>query len=185
MFLFWEKYFNVNYYDIGLIALISLIISIIVSIIYNRKRDKKTIYMDFINTNNIFYNKGKNGYIDKDKVFGENTKYVECHFLLSFYNNTNRSFICHSINVVSIKHGKIKKLEEGSININGTEKSVAGVSTYDKLQKIKILPYDGENYDVNIRLSKEEYLNIKHVYLSYRGKKNKINRIKIKLQKKL
>ena len=91
--------------------------------------------------------------------------------------------IWHDISVVTLKNKNSSKLEEGTLNINGTERSLAGVKTYDKLKYIIIKPYEEINYDVNIRLSKDEYLDIKYIYLSYRDEKNKVNYIKVILQK--
>ena len=81
------------------------------------------------------------------------------------------------------KKRKNSKLEEGRLNINGTSKTLAGVTSYDKLKHLVIKPYECIDYDVNIRFSREEYKSLKKIYLSYKGSKNKVYYIRIRIKK--
>lgn len=178
-----DLYSNLTYFDILIIIFICFSISIFVILIYNFGKNRKKLYIDLVNTNNNYFGKDKNGYLDKNKVFNDKTSYVECHFILSIANNSNKPFTFRNICIVNKNGHKRKVLEEGSLNINGTAKSLAGVTSYDKLKHLVIKPYECLDYDVNIRLSKDEYLQYKKIYLSYKGFKNKINYIKIRIKK--
>lgn len=173
---------NLTNLDILIIILISLLISIFVLVIYILLKRIKKIYVNFASTNSIFYGKGKNGYLEKDKKMTDKTTYVEISYILSISNIDNKPYTFRNLLVVSKKNRK-NKLEEGSLNLNGTSKSVAGVTSYEKLKHLVIKPYECIDYDVNIRLSKDEYNKYKNVYLSYVGFKNKKKYIKIKIRK--
>ena len=120
--------------------------------------------------------------MEKEKRLTEKTTYVELSYILSISNNDNRPYTYRNICVVSKKNRK-NKLEEGSLNLNGTSKSVAGVTSYEKLKHLVIKPFECVDYDVNIRLSKNEYTKYKSVYLSYIGDKNRAKYIKLKIRK--
>lgn len=173
---------NLSNLDIVVVMVISFLTSIIVVLAYAILKNRKRIYLDLANTNNIFFGKSKNGYLEKSKKMNDKTTYIESNFIFSISNNTNKPFTFRNIGVVSKKNRKYK-LEEGSLNINGTGKSIAGVTSYDKLKHLVIKPYESIDYDVNIRLSKEEYLKSNRIYLSYKGPKNKIYYIKLKISK--
>lgn len=171
---------TINGLDILIIIAISIISSLLVIVIYNLIRNKKKLYIDFFNTSNIYYGKGKNGYLEKERKITDKTTYVEVNYIFSIANNANKPYTFRNIVVTSKKKRK-NKLEEGSLNLNGTSKSVAGVTSYDKLKHLVIKPYECIDYDVNIRLSKDEYNKYKSVYLSYIGNKNKAKYIKLKV----
>ena len=173
---------NLTNLDIVIIIIISILTSILVLLGYILIKKSKKIYINFANTNSIFYGKGKNGYLEKNKKLTDKTTYVEINYILSMANNSNRPYTFRNISIVSKKNRK-NKLEEGSLNLNGTSKSVAGVTSYDKLKHLVIKPYECVDYDVNVRLSKDEYTKYKNIYLSYIGSKNKIKYIKVKIKK--
>ena len=173
---------NLTNLDIVIIIIISFLTSILVLLGYILIKKSKKIYINFANTNSIFYGKGKNGYLEKNKKLTDKTTYVEINYILSISNNSNRPYTFRNICIVSKKNRK-NKLEEGSLNLNGTSKSVAGVTSYDKLKHLVIKPYECVDYDVNVRLSKDEYTKYKNIYLSYIGSKNKIKYINVKIKK--
>ena len=173
---------NLSNLDIVVVIVISLLTSIVVLLFYTILKNRKRIYIDLLNTNSIFFGKGKNGYLEKSKKLNEITTYVESNFIFSISNNTNKPYTFRNICIVR-KQNRKYKLEEGSLNINGTGKSMAGVTSYDKLKHLVVKPYESIDYDVNIRLSREEYLKYKKIYLSYKGSKNKIYYIKLKINK--
>jgi len=173
---------SLNWLDLLFVVVISIISSILVIIVYSVIKNKKRIYINFASISSIYYGKDKNGYIEKDKKITEKTTYVECNYILSISNNSNKPYTFRNIIVTSKKERKYR-LEEGSLNLNGTSKSVAGVTSYDKLKHLVIKPYECIDYDVNIRMSKEEFIKFKNVYLSYIGFKNKVKYIKIKIKK--
>lgn len=181
--MFFDWGLNLSNLDIIVIIIISFLTSVLVILGYCLIKNNKKLYIDFLNTNNIFFGKGKNGYLEKLKTISDKTTYIECNFILSIYNNTNRPYTFRNIHIVSRRRGKVTVLEEGSLNVNGTGKSIAGVTTYDKLKHLVIKPYEAIDYDVNIRLSKQEYWDRRYIYLAYRGKKNKNEYIKIKFNK--
>lgn len=171
---------NLTNLDILVIMTISFLTSIIVLLGYILIKHRKFIYIDLANTNNIYFGKAKNGYLEKSKTYNDKTTYIESNYIFSISNNTNKPYTFRNIYITSKKNRK-NRLEEGSLNINGTGKSVAGVTSYDKLKHLVIKPYESIDYDVNIRLSKEEFNKYKKIYLSYKGVKNKIYYIKIKV----
>ena len=173
---------NLMNLDIVIVIIISFLTSILVLLGYILIKKGRKLYINFANTNNVFYGKGKSGYIEKEKKVTDKTTYVEISYILSISNNSNCPYTFRNITVVSKKNRK-NRLEEGSLNLNGTSKSVAGVTSYDKLKHLVIKPYECVDYDVNIRLSKEEYTKFKNIYLSYIGYKNKVKYIKIKIKK--
>ena len=173
---------NLTNLDIVIVTLISFFTSILILLAYIVIKKRKNLYINFANTNNIFYGKGKNGYLEKAKNLNDKTTYVELNFILCISNNANYPYTFRNISIVSKKNCK-NKLEEGSLNINGTSKSVAGVTSYDKLKHLVIKPYECIDYDVNIRLSREEYVKFKKIYLSYIGFKNKTKYITLKIKK--
>lgn len=168
--------------DIFVVILTSFITSILVLLIYIVIKKHKELYFDFANTVNIFYGKGKNSYLEKEKKLTDKTTYVEISYILSIANSSNRPSTMRNIIITSKKKRKTK-LEEGSLNLNGTSKSVAGVTSYEKLKHLVLKPYECLDYDVNIRLSKEEYSRYKKVYLSFIGMKNKVKYVKVKIKK--
>lgn len=174
---------NLTNYDILFVIIISFLTSIIVLLGYILIRKHKRIYINFANINSLFYGKGKNGYLEKEKKLTEKTTYVEISYILSISNSDNRPYTFRNLLFVSKKKRK-SKLEEGSLNLNGTSKSVAGVTSYEKLKHLVIKPYECIDYDVNIRLSKDEYNKYKSVYLSYVGSKNKVKYIKLNVKRK-
>lgn len=169
--------------DIIIITFISFLTSILVILFYIVLKNRKHLYIDLANTTNNYFGKDKNGYLEKNKVYSDKTTYVECNFILSIANNSNKPYTFRNICIINKKGRKRKILEEGSLNVNGTAKSLAGVTSYDKLKHLVVKPYECVDYDVNIRLSKDEYLKYKKIYLSYKGFKNKIKDIKIKIKK--
>lgn len=181
--MFFDYSMNLTNFDIVVVIIISLLTSILVVLTYVLLKNRKRIYINFANTSNIFYTKGKNGYLEKLKKIDEKTTYVESSFILSISNNMHKPYTFRNICIVSKKGRKRCLLEEGSLNINGTGKSVAGVTSYDKLKHLVVKPYESIDYDVNIRLSRDEYLKYKKIYLSYKGAKNKINYICLKIKR--
>lgn len=177
-----EYNMNLSGLDIVVIMVISFLTSIIVVLAYALLKNRKRLYLELFNINNLFFGKSKNGYLEKSKKINDKTTYIESNFIFSIANNTNKPFTFRNICIVSKKNHKYK-LEEGSLNINGTGKSMAGVTSYDKLKHLVVKPYESVDYDVNIRLSKDEYLKYKRIYLSYKGPKNKIYYIKLKINK--
>lgn len=172
-----------NLIELLTIILLSLVSSIIVVFIYNLIKNKKQLYVNFDGINNIYYGKDKNGYLEKEKKLTEKTTYIEVNYLLSISNNLNKPYTFRNIIIVS-KENRKTRLQEGSLNINGTSKSVAGVTSYDKLKHLVIKPYECVDYDVNVRMSKDEFIKYKNVYLSYVGSKNKVKYIKFKVNSK-
>ena len=181
--MFFDYAINLTNFDIVVVMIISLLTSIIVVLMYAIIKNRKCIYLDLANTNNIFYTKGKNGYLEKLKKIDEKTTYVESSFILSISNSTNKPYTFRNICVVNKKGRNRRLLEEGSLNISGTGKSVAGVTSYDKLKHLVVKPYESMDYDVNIRMSKDEYLKYKKIYLSYKGVKNKIYYVRLKVKR--
>ena len=173
---------NLSGLDLLIVIGISVISSILVVLIYNVIKNKKRLYINFANTNNIYYGKGKNGYLEKDKKINDKTTYVEINYILSISNNDSKPYTFRNI-IVTSKRNRKNKLEEGSLNLNGTSKSVAGVTSYDKLKHLVIKSYECIDHDVNIRMSKEEFLKFRSVYLSYVGRKNKVKYIKLKIKR--
>lgn len=173
---------SLNWLDLFIVFVVSLFSSILVIVIYTLVKNRKYVYINFANVSNTYYGKDKNGYIEKEKRINEKTTYVECNYILSLSNCANKPYTLRNINVVGKKNRK-NKLEEGCLNLNGTAKSVAGVTSYDKLKHLVIKPYECIDHAVNIRLSKDEYIKYKKIYLSYIGSRNKAKYIMIKIKK--
>lgn len=174
---------NLTSLDILVVVIISILTSVLVTIIYVLINKRKCFFIDIISANKVFYGKGKNGYLEKNKKLNDKTTFVEINYILSIANNSSRPYSLRNMSIISHKSSKHKyKLEEGCLNLNGTSKSVAGVTSYEKLRHIIVKPYECLDYDVNIRLSIDEYKRYKIVYLSYIGSKNENRYIKLKIK---
>ena len=88
---------SLNWLDLLIVMFISVFSSILVIIIYSLIKNKKNIYINLANINSIYYGKGKNGYIEKDKKITEKTTYVECNYILSISNNCNKPYTFRNI----------------------------------------------------------------------------------------
>lgn len=163
-------------------ALISFIISIFVSYIVYGLKNRKSIYIGLYNTENYYYFRNKNVNLEKTNNYNDNIKYVECNYELSFFNDSTKPFYMRNIYLCKKIKGEYIKLEECKINVNGTLKR-ENCFSYDKLNNVMVNAYEGKDYDINFRLSNEEYKISNKIYLCYRGKKNKLNYIKIKIKK--
>ena len=73
-------------------------------------------------------------------------------------------------------------IENHYLNLIDTMKSMSGTTTYEKFKYTNLLPYEVKEFNIKIKLTKEEFNNItkEPIYIMYKSKKrNK----KIKINK--
>lgn len=168
-------------YDLDIIIIILLIINIIIYLINNLKKTKK-IYLNIFKMKINIIN--KNNWNQTDNIISNDTKYVELNFILQINNNTNFNNNIYNLDIYKKKKIKYELIENHYLNLLDTMKSISGSTSFEKLKFINLVPYEIKELKIRIKLTKEEYKNIKKepIYIKYKTKKkNK----KLKLNKYL
>lgn len=162
---------------LGIISIVFLII-IIINFIKNHGK----LYFNIVKTKLNIQN--KDNWSNEDTEINNNTKAIELDFLLQLYNHKKTNNCIYNFNIVKKIKSKKVLIENPYLLLIDTIKSISGSNTYEKLKYINFIPYEIKEYNIKIKLTKDEYLNIKNnpIYITYKvGKKNK----KIKINKYL
>ena len=178
-----------NYFNNNLeIIIISTIISIFVITIYDIIKNHGKLYLNILKIKVNIQNKD-NWSLETNQI-NDNTKYVDIDFTLQLYNHKRTYNSIYNIDLYKKKrhHFKYENLENNSLNLSNTIKSMSGSNTYEKLKYVTLLPYEVKEYAIKIKLTKDEFkdLHNKPIYITYKNgkRKKKINLNKYLRRKK-
>ena len=172
--------FNYLYNNLEYI-LISFIISIIIILIYDLiRRNYNKIYFNILNLKVNIQN--KDNWMNENNNIDNNTKGININFILEIYNHNNNYHSIYDIKILKKHKLKYRDIENNYLYLSSTIKSISGSNTYDKLKFITLLPFEVKDFGIIIKLTKDEYINIKKepIYIIY---KDGIKKRKIKLNK--
>lgn len=172
-----------NFFNNNLeIIIIIILIIIIAFLVYDKIKNYGKIYLNIFNIKfKIFNNKS---WVDENTEINENTKYVEIYFILQTYNNKNQYNNIYNLNIYKKRKRKLIFTEYHNLNLVDTMKSISGSTTCEKIKYLNINPYEVKELYIMIKLTKDEYLNLKK-YPIYIGYKTRNKRKKFKLNKYL
>ena len=161
--------------------LLIIVITIILITIYDLIKNRGKIYFNILNLKVNILN--KDNWSGNHKI-SDDTKGVDLDVLIEIYNHKNRYNSLRNIKLVKKDKFKYLNLEHQYLNLTNTQKGIGGSNIYEKLKFITLLPYEVKDFQVKIKLTKEEFLNIKKypIYIIY---KEGIKRKRIKLNKYL
>ena len=166
-----------NYFSNDLeIILTIIIINIITLFIYHLIINKGKLYFNILRMKINIQN--KDSWSEENNNINDKTKGIELDFKLQLYNH--KKYYTSIYNIIIKK--KKENIENSSLNLIDTGKSVLGSTNYEKLKYATLLPYEIREFNVKIKLTKEEFLNIKKepIYIYYktgiRNKKVKLNK---------
>ena len=172
-----------NYFSNDLEIIITIIvINIIMLFIYHLIINKGKLYFNIVKPKLNIQN--KNTWSDENNKISDNTKGIDLDFKLQLDNHKNYYTSIYNILVVKKNRFKFKEIDNQYLNLIDTVKMVTGAIHYEKLRYATLLPFEIREFQVKIKLTKEEIDNIKKhpIYILYKdGKRNK----KIKLNKYL
>ena len=163
------------------IILLTFSFSIILNIIYNLIKNRGKV---FLNISKIKVNiLNKDSWSQSDTI-SDNTKSIEISFLLQLYNHKKNANSIYDL-VIKMKDEKKKyqEIQNCSLNILDTMKSVSGTKTYEKLHYVNLQPFEIKEYNIVIILTKEEFIELKtnSLYIMYKnGRKKRKKKILIK-----
>lgn len=162
--------------------IISIIISILSILIYDFiKKSKKT----FVNIVKFKVNiQNKYSWSKNTSDITDDTKGIELSFILEIFNPNNYYNSIYRINVFKKIKNKYYAIEYPYLFLSDTFKSISGSTTYEKFKFINLLPHEYKEFNIRIKLTKEEFENIKKEPISIVYLENKKTR-KIKINKYL
>lgn len=169
-----------NYYNNLVVILINILVSIIIILIYDFIKNQGKLYLNIYKMKVNVLN--KNNWQDENNKTNEFTKSVELNFILQIFNNKNNYNSVYNFDVYKKKKLKLELIENHYLNLIDTMKSMSGTTTYEKFKYTNLLPYEVKEFNIKIKLTKEEFNNItkEPIYIMYKSKKrNK----KIKINK--
>ena len=160
-----------------IIIITNLILTIILIALYDLRKNKHQL---FLKINNLKINIiNKDNWKSESNILTDTTKEINIDFIITIYNNINNYNNISNIKLYKRKKFKYKLLNNYNLNISDISKSISGFKTYEKLKYVYLLPLELKEFNVTIKLTKEEYLNQKKepIYIMYneRLKMKKIN----------
>ena len=149
-----------NFYSNLEIILINILITIIIIFIYDliKKRGKLELHILKMRVN--FLN--KNDWVDSKNSLEETTKLVELDFILQVCNNKNSYNNIYNLTVCKKLKKKYYLTFNPALNLSDTMKSISGTTSYQKLKFINLHPFEIQEFHLKIKLTKEEFENIKN-----------------------
>lgn len=168
-----------NFYSNDLeIVLTICLVSIFTIIIYDFIKFHGKLYLNILKMKVHIINKNN---WNEEKEISNDTKFIELDFTLQVINNKNNYNSIYNLSVWKKKKFKKEFIENHNLNLTNTMKSISGTTSYEKLKYINLFPFEVKEFKLKIRLTKEEYENIKKspIYIKYKTK-NKTKKIKLK-----
>ena len=165
-------------YQYLIIIITNLILTIILLILYDLIKNKHQL---FLKINNLKINIiNKDNWKSESNIITDSTKEINIDFILNIYNNKNNYNNISNIKLYKRKKFKYKLLDNYNLNISDISKSISGFKTYEKLKYLYLLPFELKEFNVTIKLTKEEYLREKKepIYIIY-NERLKIKKINI------
>ena len=170
-----------KFYSNDLEILLSIIfVSLFINFIYNLLKNYGKLHLNLFKTKINIIN--KNNWNENKYNITNDTKFIEFDFIFQICNNKNTHNNIYNLDVYKRKKLKYLLLENHYLNLADTMKSVTGSTSYEKLKYVNLIPYEIKEYRLRIKLTKEEFENIKKepIYIKYKNRnKNK----KLKLNK--
>ena len=169
------NYISTNLENIITCTIITLIIIIIYDLI--KRKGKLHINIDKVKINI----QNRDNWNDTTTI-NDTTKGIDLDIKLELYNHKSEYNSIRRIKVTKRNLFKNINIENFYLNITNTSKTISGSSTFEKLIYINLLPHETKLFNVKIKLTKEEFLNIKKnpLYITYKEglltKKIKINK---------
>ena len=150
------------------IVLTMTFISVLVVFLYNLIKNIGSLHLNILNIKVTIQN--KNTWNEEANEINENTKGIDIDFILDIYNNRNNYNSISEINVYKKQNLKFYLIENNNLNLNDTVKSVSGSSVYEKLKYASFHPYELKEFNIKIKLTKEEFLSIEKepIYIIYK-----------------
>ena len=153
-----------------------IIISLIIIFFYDKIKFHGKLTIELLKMKIITLS--KNNFLDSND--SDNKKGYELDFILEVCNNQNSYNNVYDLEIIRKKIN----IENSYLNLKDTMKSLSGTTSYEKLKYFNLYPYEIRTYHIIIKLTKDEFENIKQypIYLKY---KSKGHLKKIKLNKYL
>ena len=178
-----------NFFDNDLeIVLTIILVPFFMLLIYDKIKNHGKLYLNIFKMKINIINKNT-AWLDTNNNIDENTKYIDLDFILQVYNNKNTNNSIYNLDVYKKDKRKLILSEYHNLNLVDSMKTASGSTTYEKIKYLNILPFEVKEIHLKIKLTKEEYLNLKKcpIYLRYknkrRTKKLKLNKYIIKRNK--
>ena len=172
-----------NYFHNDLDITIGIvIINLLILLIYDLIRNHGKFYLNILRPKLSVQN--KNAWSEEKYNINKDTKGVDFDFKLQLYNHKKYYTSIYNIEIKRKYKRKLIPLENQYLNLVDTAKMVTGAVNYEKFRYATLLPFEIREFQVKIKINKEEIDNIKKqpIYLIYKvGRKTK----KIKLNKYL
>lgn len=170
-----------NFYSTDLEIILSIIIiSLLINILYDILKNHGKLHLNLFKTKINIVN--KNNWSENKYNITKDTKYLEFDFIFQICNNKNTNNNIYNLDVYKRKKLKYLLLENHYLNLTDTMKSVTGATSYEKLKYVNLLPYEIKEYRLKIKITKEEFENMKKEPIYIRYKNRNINK-KLKLNK--
>lgn len=171
-----------NYFNNDLdITIAIIVISLLLIIIYDLIRNHGKFYLNILRPKTTVQN--KNAWSGTTNI-NEDTKGIDFDFKLQLYNHKKYYTSIYNMEIKRKNKRKLIQLDNPYLNLVDTAKMVTGAVNYEKFRYATLLPFEIREFQVKIKINKEEIDNIKKqpIYLIYKvGRKTK----KIKLNKYL
>ena len=160
------------------IILITILVSIFSIIIYDFIKSRGKLEISILKMKIDILN--KDNWQSEDNKLKKETKALELDFIFQVCNNKNNYNNIHDLNVVIKRKSKYLEIENNSLNLADTMKTLSGATAYQKLRYINLLPFEVKEEHLKIKLTKNEVQNMKKnpIYIVFKNKKKKV---KIKL----
>ena len=172
-----------NYFHNDLDITIGIvIINLLILLIYDLIRNHGKFYLNILRPKLSVQN--KNAWSEEKYNINKDTKGVDFDFKLQLYNHKKYYTSIYNIEIKRKYKRKLIPLENQYLNLVDTAKMVTGAVNYEKFRYATLLPFEIREFQVKIKITKDEIDTIKKqpIYLIYKiGKKTK----KIKLNKYL
>ena len=172
-----------NYFHNDLDITIGLVvINLLIILIYDLIRNHGKFYLNILRPKVSVQN--KNSWSEEKYNINKDTKGIDFDFKLQLYNHKKYYTSIYNIEVNRKNKRKLIQLENPYLNLVDTAKMVTGAVNYEKFRYATLLPFEIREFQIKIKLTKEEIDNLKKqpIYLIYKvGRKTK----KIKLNKYL
>ncbi len=160
-----------NFFSNDLEIILTIILTTFFMIFfYDKFRNHGKLYLNIFKMKIDIINSNTN-WLDTNKKLDNNTKYVDINFNLQLYNHKNTNNSIYNLNVLKKVKRKYQLTEYHNLNLTDSCKTISGSTSYEKIKYINILPYEVKEYRLKIKLTKEEYLNLKHqpLYIQYKN----------------
>ena len=166
---------------------LNVIIEVILILIYDLIRNKGKFYFNLLKVKVNVQN--KDSWTKTDKKVTSDTKGIDIDFKAQLYNHRKRYSSIYNIRVCKKRrYGfKLTEIDTPYLNLSETMKSASGATTYEKLKYATLLPFEIREFNIKIKLTKEEFkeLHQKPIYICYKdGRIRKKIRLNTYLRRK-